>query len=340
MEQRRYNAGIQRAKGLLQVASALYDGSLSFETARAAEGVIQTGSRLGRSIRISLASGKDPKHISLSFATGGVREIVALAEGKFSLLWINPSAMLTMACRGTGPFRKRLPLKTIGVFPSYDVVGFAVHRSTGITSLAQIKKERIPLRLSTGPTTEKLLRENATMLTVTAVLRVLGFTLADVRKWGGKLQPLPAPSHAARRESIESGAVNAIFDEGIKSWGRTAIDNGFRFLPVEGALLKRMAALGYRPAVMSPSRFPGLSEEIQTLDFSGWPMAVRADMPEETAYALCEAVEKSKDVIPTDNFKPLAIAQLCANDEEAPYDVPLHPGAERFYRERGYLKSE
>jgi len=32
------------------------------------------------------------------------------------------------------------------------------------------------------------------------------------------------------------------------------------------------------------------------------------------------------------------MAQLCANDGEAPYDVPLHPGARRFYRERGYLK--
>jgi TRAP-type uncharacterized transport system substrate-binding protein len=43
-------------------------------------------------------------------------------------------------------------------------------------------------------------------------------------------------------------------------------------------------------------------------------------------------------MMPTDNYKPLDIAQLCANDEESPYDVPLHPGAIRFYRERGYLK--
>jgi hypothetical protein len=41
--------------------------------------------------------------------------------------------------------------------------------------------------------------------------------------------------------------------------------------------------------------------------------------------------------MPTDNYKPLDVAQLCANDEESPYDVPLHPGAARFYRERGYL---
>jgi hypothetical protein len=52
----------------------------------------------------------------------------------------------------------------------------------------------------------------------------------------------------------------------------------------------------------------------------------------------CEAIEKRKDLMPTDNYKPLDVAQLCANDEESPYDVPLHLGAARFYRERGYLK--
>lgn len=49
-------------------------------------------------------------------------------------------------------------------------------------------------------------------------------------------------------------------------------------------------------------------------------------------------LELRRKTIPTDNFKPLNIAQLCANDEEAPYDVPLHPGAARFYRERGYIE--
>ena len=132
--------------------------------------------------------------------------------------------------------------------------------------------------------------------------------------------------------------MNAIFDEGIKSWARTALENGFRFLPVEGAVLKSTVAMGYRPTIMPKSRFHGMAEDITTIDFSGWPMIVRADMPDEAVYPICEAIEKRKDVIPTDNYKPLEMAQLCANDEEAPYDVPLHKGAERFYRERGYLK--
>ena len=80
-----------------------------------------------------------------------------------------------------------------------------------------------------------------------------------------------------------------------------------------------------------------MGEDATTIDFSGWPMIVRADMPDNAAYAICEAIEKRKDVIPTDNYKPLDVAQLCANDEETPCDVALHKGAKRFYRERGCL---
>ena len=336
---KRYNAGLQRAKGLVELAAALYDSSLSSESWKAAEGVLQTDSRLGNALRLSLtAKASDKKGVSLSFVTGGFREIEAVAEGKFSLAWVNPSVLLTMAYRGRGPFRKRLPLRTLAVFPSYDVMGFAVHESTGITSLSQIKKERFPLKLSTRLVSQNALRENSTMLTVAAVMKAAGFTFADLRKWGGKIHLASRPSDPVRRESIEKGAVNAIFDEGIKSWARTALENGFRFLPIDGAVLKKMVAMGYRPTDMSKSRFPGMAKDVTTLDFSGWPMIVRADMPDELAYAICEAIEQRKDVIPTDNYKPLEMAQLCANDEETPYDVPLHKGAARFYRERGYLK--
>jgi TRAP-type uncharacterized transport system substrate-binding protein len=336
---KRYNSGIQRARGLLELASGLYDGSLSSESWKAAEGVLQTDARLGNGLKLSLtAKPNDRKGVSLSFATGSFREIRAVAEGMFSLAWVNPSVLLTMAYRGKGPFRKRLPLRTIAVFPSYDVMGFAVHESTRITSFAQIKKERFPLKLSTRAVDRTALRENSTMFTVAEVLRAAGFTLGDIRRWGGEIHLATRPSDPARRAGIESGAVNAIFDEGIKSWSRTALENGFRFLPMEGPVLKHMAAMGYRPTLMPKARFQGMAADVRTIDFSGWPMIVRTDMPDDVAYALCESIEKRKEALPTDNYKPLDIAQLCANDEESPYDVPLHPGAARFYRERGYLK--
>jgi len=301
--------------------------------------VLQTDTPIGNTLRLTLApKPNDRKGIALSFTTGGVDAIKAVAEGEISLAWVNPSVQLTMAYRGKGPFRKRLPLRTIAVFPSYDVMGFAVRESTGITSISQIKKERFPLKVSIRRADKAARRDDSTMFTVAEVLRAAGFTLEDIKRWGGAIQSTTRPTDPIRRAGIENGAVDAVFDEGIKSWSRTALENGFRFLPVEGAVLKHMKALGYRPAVMTKAGFPGLPAEVQTLDFSGWPMIVRADMRDDVAYALCETMENRKHLIPTNNYKPLDVAQLCANDEESPYDVPLHRGAARFYREKGYLK--
>jgi TRAP-type uncharacterized transport system substrate-binding protein len=336
----RYSAEIQRVKGLLEIAAAVYDTSLSFQTTRAAEQVLQTDSRVGYSLKLALTTTRSQHEngVSLSFAADGFRELRAVAGRKISLAWINPSVAATLAFKGKGPFAKPLPLRTLAVFPSYDVIGFAVHASTGLTSLAEIGEKKIPLRLSTGQTTKRALAHHPTMFTVLTVMKAAGFTLAELKKWGGKIQSVSRPSHPDRRAAIESGAIDAVFDEGIKSWGQTALDHGFRYLPVEGKILERLASMGYRPSVVPRSRFKGMVEDVKTVDFSGWPMIVHAEMPDEVAYALCEAIEARKDFIPTDNYKPLEIAQLCADDDEAPRGVPFHPGAERFYRERGFLK--
>jgi TRAP-type uncharacterized transport system substrate-binding protein len=339
MAKERYNAAIQRVKGFLEMASGLYETSLSYQTRRAAEGVLQTDARLGYYLNLALSPrGKQEECVTLSFAADSFRELKLLAEGKVSVAWINPSASVTLAYRGTGPIGKPIPLRAIAVFPSWDVMGFAVHESTGVTSLEQIKRDRVPLKLSTGPTGKREMIESPVTFMVHAALKAAGFTIANLRKWGGKTQEVSRPSHPDRRAGIENGTINAVFDEGIKSWGQTALDHGFRYLSIEGAVLSQLKRMGYRSGIVPKSFFKRMKNNVPTIDFSGWPMVVRADMPNDVAYALCEALELRCKTIPTDNFRPLKIAQLCANDAEAPFDVPLHPGAKRFYRERGYLK--
>ncbi len=338
MAKERYNAAVQRVKGFLEMASGLYETSLSYQTRRAAEGVLQTDSRLGYYLQLAiLPRGRQEDCITLGFAADSFRELKLLAQRKVSVAWINPSASVTLAYKGTGPLGRPMPLRAIAVFPSWDVMGFAVHESTGVTSLEQIKKERIPLKLSTGPTGKLDMIESPVTYMVHSALKAAGFTVADLRRWGGKIQEVSRPSHPDRRAGIEKGTINAVFDEGIKSWGQTAVDHGFRYLPIGGVVLKRLKAMGYRAGVVPKTYFKGMKNAVPTIDFSGWPMVVRADMPNDIAYALCEALDIRRKVIPTDNFKPLRISQLCANDDEAPCDVPFHPGARKFYRERGYL---
>ena len=97
----RYSAEIQRTRGLLELAAALYDTSLSFQTTRAAEQAIQTESRVGYSLTLALTATRE-KGVSFSFAADGFLELQAVSRGRLSLAWINPSVAATMAFRGKG----------------------------------------------------------------------------------------------------------------------------------------------------------------------------------------------------------------------------------------------
>ncbi len=337
----RYNSGIQRAKGLMEIGAALYDTSLKTMRTRSGTAAPQIDSRLGTrlDLRIEGRSGTPDGGLDISFGVNGFRKnLMQVANKEVSLMWINPAAPLAMAHRGCAPFPGPQPLRAIAVFPSWDAAVIAVHELTGITSLEQIRERRVPLRVSTGSTIAPPFDEDGTMFAVVRMLAAAGVTLDDIRSWGGTITPTYRPSHPDRAAAIRSGEVDAVFDEGIMSWGQIAIENGFRFLPFEGAFAERVKADGYGIVSVTPKRIPALRAPVPSVDFCGWPMVVHADMADDVAYALCEAIELRKDVIPTDNYRPLDLAQLCSGDEETPMVAPLHPGAERFYRERGFLK--
>ena len=172
------------------------------------------------------------------------------------MAWVNPSVLLTMACRGKGPFQKRLPLRTIAVFPSWDVMGFAVHESTGITSLAQIAQERFRCGFSTGNSQERSQRAARQCLPCRAVLKAAGFSLAEMRRWGGKIHEVPRPSdpEPARRHRERRGQRDV--RRRHQELGPNGIwNNGFRYLPVDGNVLQSSRSAWLPPGALSRSDF-------------------------------------------------------------------------------------
>src|ERR1700760_4040001 len=226
----RYNSGIQRAKGILELAAALYDTSLSRKWTRSGTTIPQTDSRLGSQVQVRIDLQREGMDgVALSFGIGGsIENLKRVARKELSLLWINPNAPLALAYKGCAPFNGPQPLRAIAVFPSWDAAVIAVHESTGITSIEQIREQKIPLRGSTGHTIEPPFDEDPTMFAVNAMIGAAGFSLADIRAWGGSVHGIPRPSHPDRAAMITRGEVNAIFDEGILSWGQFAVERGFR----------------------------------------------------------------------------------------------------------------
>jgi TRAP-type uncharacterized transport system substrate-binding protein len=264
----------------------------------------------------------------LRMATGAPHLAYAVCRGDLEMAIVNPSGFLTQAYRGTGLFSEPLPVRVIANYPSWDRFVYAIHPRTGLTSLAQIKEKRYPLRLS--------VREDpahSTRVLVDQTLATYGFSLADLQSWGGMLQLNGGPGDPRRLSAIAEGTIDAIFDEGIAAWFDKALAADMRPIPLEEALFKKMEAAGWRRVVIPAGRFSGLKTDYPCLDYSGWPLYTRASLPDEDAYKICAAIDARKDEI---CWEPsfTGVRQLGEDSEATPLDVPLHPGAAKWYQEQ------
>lgn len=284
-------------------------------------------------IRISLDRREpNPERLNLTFAVDTDRSPFAVARGEADLSFFNPSAFLTMAYRGVGPFPEPLPLRTIAVFPSWDRMAFAVSKRTGLNSLETIREQQYPLRVSV-----RGLDTDTTRFVVDEVLAALGTSLNEIKSWGGSIHRAGTPGDPSRLAGIADGSIDAVFDEGINAWGRAAIGNGMRFLPVDAEIQRRMEGLGWEVRTIPRGWCDGVDEDVAAIDFSGWPLYTHANLPDEIAYRICKALDAARARIPFDSPNPVELAELCTDSEAAPLGVPLHPGAERYYREQGVL---
>jgi TRAP-type uncharacterized transport system substrate-binding protein len=265
------------------------------------------------------------------FGSGSPDGIDLVGSGGSALAMINPSAMLTMAYRGTGPYLAPLPVRVVSILPSYDQIVLGVMERTGLRSFSDIREQQYPLRVSLrGP------EGNSVPLIANEICKAHGFTLADIVSWGGEVsyfRRLPG----ARLPDIIAGEADAIFDEAVRQWVDPGAEAGMRFLPAEDDAIAKLEPLGLRRGVVLKSDFPNIPEDFQAVDFSGFPIFTNADVPNDQIRAVCAALVARKDNIPWEGEGSLPLETMCRETRQGPIDVPLHPGAEAFWREQGYL---
>jgi hypothetical protein len=267
------------------------------------------------------------------FGSSTVEGLDAVVSGESALAIINPAAALTVAYRGVGG-RPPLPVRTLAVIPSYDQCVLAVHPQTGLTHFEEIAERRYPLRLAVRGQRDHCLHAMLRHMTEAA-----GFSLDDLMAWGGEViyeGSLPYPD-SAKFQRLREGALDAIFDEGVYHWLAEALDAGMNVLPLAEQSIGKLETMGYRRGAVEQARYPRLARDILTIDFSGWPIFVRADLPDKLVTQMCEALDARKHLIPWEGEGPLPLERMCRDAPDTPMDVPLHPAAERFWQQRGYL---
>jgi hypothetical protein len=286
-----------------------------------------------RQARVSLRpQGSDEWAVTL-IASDGPAAIEQVARGEVQLAISNPAGYLALALHGTGPFPTPIPLRAITIIPSPDQLAFAVTEGSGLNSFREIRDRRYPLRISMRGQ-----RDHALHPIVDEVLAAAGFSLSDIVSWGGQVRyDNGLPQNENRLGAVERGEVDMVVDEAVRGWVNSAVGNGMRVLPLDDSMLTKLEALGFRRAVIPQARYPQLSDDVPTLDFSGFAVYTHANVPDAVITPICAALEARKDRIGWQEPGPLPLDRMCRDTIDAPLVIPLHPAAERFWRERGYL---
>jgi TRAP-type uncharacterized transport system substrate-binding protein len=286
-----------------------------------------------RDISITVGNGSGERFTpSLRMAPGSPILSHAVARGELDLAFVNPSALLTQAYRGIGLYDSPLPVRVIASYPSWDRFVIAVHPRIGIRSLAELKAKPTPLRIS--------IREDKTHSTralIDQLLPLYGLDLAELDSWGGGLQLNGPPMDRRRLAELERGTLDVVFDEGIRGWLPTALRNGMRVLELEPEVMTKLVELGWRSAILPKARFPELDNDLRVIDYSGWPLYTRESLADDVAYAVCDAISQRASEIPWESDTFVGAHALGDDAEVTPRDVPLHPGAERWYREHAAI---
>jgi TRAP-type uncharacterized transport system substrate-binding protein len=267
------------------------------------------------------------------FASDAPNAVDAIVSREADIAICNPGGVLGMALKGAGPFKEPIPLRAIMILPQFDQFGMAVTAKSGLTSLAQIRDQKYPLKVSLRGQ-----RDHSVHFATQQILSVYGFSLEDIEKWGGQVRyDEEMPNGPNRIGALERGEIDALFDEAMPMFGQRALDSGARFLPIDEPELQKLESMGWPRVVIGRDEYSNLPQDVWTADFSGWPVFTLASAPDDMITAFCQALENRKERIPWYGEGPMRLDLMCKDTREGRMTIPLHPAAERFWKTQGYI---
>jgi TRAP-type uncharacterized transport system substrate-binding protein len=232
---------------------------------------------------------------------------------------VTEAGFLAAAYDGRAPYDRDGPYRNLRLIaliedPTYLLI--AVKASTGITDLDQIREKRMPVRIAAAGAASS------------AVLEFYGLNADALHGWGGALVPAMGDK-ALDFDVLISDLGSPANNPESSVWSAAAEREELRFLELPAALLSRLSQMpGEQLVTVQWGLLRGVDRPIRTVGRSGEAIFCRADTPEQAAYDLARAVLKW--YIRPYSYDPHTVWK--------DLDVPLSPGAERYYREQNYLR--
>ena len=215
----------------------------------------------------------------------------------------------------------KAPLKKLraiaGTYPNY--IQIVASKESGITTLADLKGKRI----SVGAP------KSGTELNARAIFKAAGLSYEDM----GKVEFLP---YAESVELIKNRQLDATLQSsglGMAAIRDLAATLPISFVAIPAEVTAKIGNPAYQAAAIPAGTYDGQDSEVPTVAITNI-LVSHEGVSEEVAYQMTKLM--------FDNLDRLGNAHSAAKDIKLEgaaksLPIPLHPGAERFYKEAGAL---
>lgn len=202
------------------------------------------------------------------------------------------------------------------IYPNY--IQIVATADSGIRSLEDLKGKRV----SVGAP------KSGTELNARAILGAAGMSYDDL----GKVEYLPFAESVELMKNRQLDATLQSAGLGVASIRDLATSVPIVVVPVPAETVQKIGS-PYVAATIPAGTYTGQEADVPTAAVINF-LVTHDEVPEDTAYAMTKAL--------WENLDELQAAHAAANDikpEQAltGMPVPLHPGAEKYYKEQGLL---
>jgi uncharacterized protein len=232
---------------------------------------------------------------------------------------------LTDAYHGIGLYKNDPPKPRLRLLariedPNYWLI--ATRREAFITDLRQIRERHLPARIIVDHTEKSQ-----------DVLRYYGITREDLESWGGEFMADNSPERVKADVILHFGTINNTPESNL--WYEISQKSDLRFLQLPDDLLADLAKrydweIGDAPLGL----LRGIDRPIKSLRSSGTVIYGRDDLPDQFAYDVARAMDEGKHLL----IWSILPFSLDPGTVWRARDVPVHSGAAKYYREKGYMK--
>jgi TRAP transporter TAXI family solute receptor len=216
----------------------------------------------------------------------------------------------------------KVPLKKLrgiaGIYPNY--IQIVASADSGIKTLADLKGRRI----SVGAP------KSGTELNARAILKAAGLSYKDF----AKVEYLPFGESVELMKNRQLDATLQSAGLGVSSLRDLAVSVPIVVVAIPADVVAKVGDVSYQAAVIPAKTYEGQNADVSTVAIQNFLITSTAT-PTETVYKMTKSMFENLDQLAAAHSAGKAIKKETALKG---MPVPLHPGAEKYYREIGMLK--